>query len=213
MLASGAVRSDAELLQAWRGGDAAAGRLLFDRHIGSLSRFLRGKVEPAAREDLIQSIFLSCLAPGVTLQQSSNLRAYILRAARNRLIDHYIARQRHVGRFDPMLRSVADAGPSPSMEMARHQQERVLLRGLRQLPLDLQLLLELHYWEELSTAQLAEVLEIPQGTVKTRLLRARGLLRATIERSERDPELLESTVRRIDDWARGLRDALDREDD
>jgi RNA polymerase sigma-70 factor (ECF subfamily) len=180
--------------------------MLFDRHIASVSRFLRGKVDATAREDLTQSVFLSCLGPAVTLQASSSFRAYILRAARNRLIDHYAAHQRYQHRFDPMLQSVADAGPSPSMQMARHQQERVLLRGLRKLPLDLQLLLELHYWEDFSTAQLAEVLEIPQGTVKTRLWRARTLLRETIEGSERDPELVETTVGRLDDWARSLRD-------
>lgn len=201
------MRTDAQLLEAWRAGDAGAGRELFDRHISSVSRFLRGKLDPNAREDLIQSVFVSCLAPAVTLQTSSSFRAYILRAARNRLIDHYAARQRHAGRFDPMLQSVADAGPSPSMAVARHQQERVLLHGLRMLPLDLQLILELHYWEDFSTAQLAEVLDIPQGTVKTRLWRARALLRETIERSERDPTLLEDTLRNIDDWARSLRDA------
>jgi RNA polymerase sigma-70 factor (ECF subfamily) len=48
------------------------------------------------------------------------------------------------------------------------------------LPLDLQTALELHYWEELSTAELAEVLAIPQGTVKTRLFRAREQLRVLL---------------------------------
>jgi DNA-directed RNA polymerase specialized sigma24 family protein len=37
--------------------------------------------------------------------------------------------------------------------------------------------LELHYWEELDTAEIARVLDIPRGTVKTRLLRARTRLR------------------------------------
>ena len=48
--------------------------------------------------------------------------------------------------------------------------------ALRHLPLDLQVVVELHYWEEHSTAQIATVLEVPQGTVKSRLRRARALL-------------------------------------
>lgn len=200
------MRSDAELLTAWRAGDNNAGRVLFDRHITSLSRFLRGKVDNNEREDLIQSVFVSCLGPNVVLEQSSSFAAYLFRAARNRLIDHYSARARHAQRFDPLVQSMVDAGRSPSAVVLRQQEERILLHALRRLPLDLQLLLELHYWEELSTAALAEIFDIPQGTVKTRLWRARTQIREILERSEHDPHLVETTVHKLADWALALRD-------
>ncbi|MEZ4372915.1 MAG: sigma-70 family RNA polymerase sigma factor [Polyangiaceae bacterium] len=47
-----------------------------------------------------------------------------------------------------------------------------LVEALQRLPLDLQMAIELYYWEELSVAELAEALEIPAGTVKSRLHRA-----------------------------------------
>ena len=172
-----------------------------------MSRFLRTKVADQEREELLQEVFASCLAPDVELRDSS-FRAYILRAAKNRVINFYIARHRRRARFDPMTQSAVDLCPSPSAELSRRQQERVLLKGLRSLPLELQMVLELYYWEDFNTAQLADVLEIPQGTVKTRLFRARGLLREVLERSEHDRELLESTIQGIDDWAKALRDSL-----
>lgn len=200
------MRTDAELLTAWRGGDNNAGRILFDRHIASLSRFLRGKVDNTEREDLIQSVFVSCLGPNVVLEKSSSFTAYLFRAARNRLIDHYSARARDAQRFDPLAQSIVDVGHSPSAVVLRQQEERILLHALRRLPLDLQLMLELHYWEDLSTAALAEIFDIPQGTVKTRLWRARTQIREILDRSEHDPHLVETTVHRLADWAVSLRD-------
>ena len=199
--------TDAELLLAWRDGDRRAGRQLFDRHVQSVSRFLRTKVADQDREELLQDVFASCLGPDVELRGAS-FRTYILRAAKNRVINFYVKRGRHRARFDPMAESAVDLCPSPTAELARHQQERVLLRGLRSLPLDLQILLELYYWESFSVSQLAEVLEIPPGTVKTRLFRARRLLREVLERSETDPALVQSTIDRIDEWAQALRESL-----
>ena len=62
-----------------------------------------------------------------------------------------------------------------------------------------------HYWEEMSTAELAGVLEIPQGTVKSRLRRGREAVEAEIERLTSDPELRESTLSGFDKWAAEIR--------
>ena len=69
--------------------------------------------------------------------------------------------------------SVAELSGSPSQVVAGHEEEKLLLVALREIPLELQTVVELYSWEELSVAQMAEVLEIPAGTVKSRLLRAR----------------------------------------
>ena len=52
--------------------------------------------------------------------------------------------------------------------------------ALRRLPVDLQLVVELHYWEDHSTAEIAALLELAQGTVKSRLRRAREALEADL---------------------------------
>jgi len=80
------------------------------------------------------------------------------------------------------------------------EEERALLGALRGLPLELQVLLELHYWEDLSTSELAGVLEIPQGTVKTRIRRARELLESALASG---PRPLHGD--QLDEWVRSMR--------
>ena len=61
--------------------------------------------------------------------------------------------------------------------MAAAGRQQRLRSELRHLPVDLQIALELFYWEGLSIAEMAESLEIPTGTVKRRLMRGREALR------------------------------------
>lgn len=180
------MRADEELLAAWRGGDAHAGRELFERHIDSLSRFFRSKVGDA-REDLIQATFLSCVEARDKVRDGTKFRAYLFRIGRNKLYDYLLSAKRGVERPDPLTHSVLDLGISPSSIVAAGQREQQLVTALQNVPLEFQMLLELHYWEGMSTADLAEVLAIPRGTVKTRLLRARTLVRDALARVQRKP--------------------------
>lgn len=168
------TRSDADLLDAWRSGDAAAGRELFERHGTAVQRFFRSKLGPE-REDLIQRTFVACLESRDRVREGASFRGFLLAIARHKLYDHL---ERAAGRFDPLTSTAADLGAtSPSEAVARDEQTRAVLDAMQSLPLELQLVLELHYWEELDTAEIARVLDIPRGTVKTRLLRARTRLR------------------------------------
>ncbi len=202
------MRSDAELLEAWRAGDVEAGRALFERHIGVLSRFFRNKLGDDEREDLIQRTLLGCVESRDRLRDGASFRAYLLRVARSRLYDHLARVRGGPHRPDPLITSVADAGLSPSRIIAKSEQDRMLLLALRRLPLELQVALELHYWEGLTTAELAEVLEIPQGTVKTRLFRARKLLRDDLQALAGAGSLPEGSLDDLDAWAHALRDEM-----
>ena len=57
----------------------------------------------------------------------------------------------------------------------------MLLHALQRISVDHQTVLELHYWEQLSTDEIAEVCEIATATVRTRLHRARHALRSVLE--------------------------------
>ncbi len=98
-----------------------------------------------------------------------------------------------------------DLDPTPSSVVARHQQSRLLLVALRQLPIEQQLVLELSYWEGLKGPEIAEVLELPANTVRSRLARGRAALRETLGRMEEEPSLVVSTIERLDHWAAELR--------
>lgn len=199
------VRRDDELLEAWRGGDQRAGRELFARHYAALDRFFHNKVGALA-PDLVQKTFLGALE---TLergryQEQNNFRAWLFGIAYRTLCKHFRTRDRLD--FDASTLSVHDLDPTPSTVMSRSEEGRLLLAALRQIPLDHQVVLELHYWEEMSDAAIAGALGIPLGTIKSRLRRARQLLAQRLADLSDSPRKLESTLTKIDDWARRLRE-------
>lgn len=198
---------DFELLDRWRGGDVVAGNELLKRHFDALYRFFTNKLSDHA-DDLIQATMMACVRGRDSFRKECGFRAFLFVVARHELYRWIRKNSRSREVFDPSLMSVADLGPSPSSAVARLKEQRLLLNALRQIPLDLQIVLELHYWEGLTTRELGEVMEIPQGTVKSRLRRAReGLERAMAELSE-SPEDLRSTMDNLDRWVAGIREGL-----
>ena len=200
-------RSDVELLAAWQAGERRAGAALFDRHFRSLARFLRTKVGREEEvDDLVQATFLACLEGGHRYRGEGGLRGYLLGIAYHKVQKLYAERERRA--IDVEAVSMHDLAPGPSTALAQRAEQRLLLAGLRRLPLQFQVVLELYFWEDLTAAAIGELLGVPEGTVRTRIRRARELLTAQIERRAGARALIESTIHGLDDWARGLRAAL-----
>ncbi|MBC8070579.1 MAG: sigma-70 family RNA polymerase sigma factor [Deltaproteobacteria bacterium] len=192
------MSTDFDLLAGWRGGDKSAGSELFRRYFDALYRFFVGKL-PDEAEDLIQSTWMACVRYTEQVAAATSFRAYLFTMARNELC-RALRQRKPREQLDFGVTSLRDLSPSPRTAAAAGEEERALLAALRTLPLDLQLLLELHYWEELSTSELAGVLEIPQGTVKTRIRRARELLESALASS---PRALQGDE--LDEWVRSMR--------
>ncbi len=202
------LSTDFELLQAWRGGDEAAGRDLFSRYFDSVFRFFRNKVDDSA-EDLTQQTFMGLVQGKDRFRGDSSFRTYLFMIARKRLYSFLRQAQRHRDPVEWGQSSIADLGlSSPSRAVARHQEQRLLLLALRQLPVEMQVALELFYWEELTVTEIAQVLETPVGTVKSRLQRARTRLDGVIAELAGSEALLRSTMDNFAVWARELRGQL-----
>ncbi|MEM9459032.1 MAG: RNA polymerase sigma factor [Myxococcota bacterium] len=195
---------DFELLDRWRKGDPAAGNQLLKRHFDALYRFFTNKVADHA-DDLIQATMMACVRGRDSFRKECGFRAYLFVVARHEFYRFIKKNHRSREVFDPSLTSVADLAPSPSMAVAKHKEQRLLLLALRRIPMDLQIVLELHYWEDLSTRELAEVMEIPQGTVKSRLRRAREALEKAMAELSESPQEVESTIDNLDRWVAGIR--------
>lgn len=200
------VRSDLELLAAWRSEDAAAGSELFRRYFDPLYRFFVNKVGAEA-EDLMQNTWMACVRYGGSLERASSFRAYLFTMARHELYRHLRAR-RPDAEVDFGASSIVDLSPSPMTVLGSAERERRLLGALRSLPVESQVILELHYWEDLPSSELAEILEVPHGTAKTRLRRAKQLLDQALHR-DRPPaegDALEAWVRSMREKVAGLAD-------
>lgn len=168
-------RSDAELVLAWSSGEQAAGRHLINRHFDAVRRFFENKVQGAALDDLVQQTFLACVESRERFRGDCSFRTFLFQIARHQLYGHY----RRAGRdafIDASITSVCDLRTSPTGLLSRRDNERILLEALQSLPVELQLLLELTFWENLSAADVAIVLDIAEGTVYTRVHRARSAI-------------------------------------
>ena len=195
-----ATTEDETLLRAWQGGDSAAGAALFDRHHDALVRFFRNKVDDAHRDDLIQQTFLAAQSAGFA--GKSAVRTWLIAIAWRRLSDYFRAESRLSKRHAAFGEvSVADMGQSPETHYVQRQERRLLLEGLRQVSLHQQVVLELHYWEEMSGTDIARALELPLGTVKTRLRDGRLALERVLVRIAASDRLLQSTLDDLDAWA------------
>jgi RNA polymerase sigma-70 factor (ECF subfamily) len=200
--------TDEELFRAWQTGDRRAGEVLFERHYDALDRFFINKVGDRAG-DLVQRTFVACIEAAARFRGDSSFRTFMFAIARNQLLKHLRDHGRERDRLDPAVTSICDLDPSPSVVAARREQERLLLAALRRLPLDEQIALELHYWEQLSATEIAAVLEIPVGTAKSRLRRARDRLEAAL--AGPDPAKA-ATLDDLERWAKDLRTAVRRDE-
>lgn len=202
--------SDGELLDAWAAGDQGAGEALFARHFESVVRFFQNKID-RDHDDLIQRTFLGCLEGRARFRGDGSFRAFLFGVARNVLGKHLRGRYRESAALDFAHVSVAELGDSPSQLVAEDQQQLLMLNALRRIPLDHQIVLELYYWEGMTAIEVGQMLEVPLGTAKTRLRRAKQLLAAELSDLMAGTTGAEPTETRLDTWARGIRQRLGKE--
>jgi RNA polymerase sigma factor (sigma-70 family) len=188
---------DAELVGRWRGGDQQAGEALFARYFDALYRFFATK--SADPGDLTQATLLAVVRSRQQFAGRSSFRTYLFSIARNELYDHLRAQKRHG--FDPEVSSIIDLVTTPATRLDRNDDHRRLCLALRELPIEQQTLLELHYWEDLDAAALAEVFDAPATTIRTRLHRARLALRERLLASPL-PSSAPAELDELDTWAR-----------
>lgn len=199
------MHEDAELLEAWRQGDREAGSELFERHYPAIVRFFANKIagDPA---DLIQETFEACVKGRDRLNEDAGFAAYLFGVAYNVLRRHYERTRKQGERFDPGTSTAADLSPGPATMMARRDEHRLLLIALRMIPLQLQVVLELFYWEGVTSATIAKILDTPHGTIRTRLRKARQEVETVLAQLIKDPEKLQRARAGMDTLASQIRE-------
>jgi RNA polymerase sigma-70 factor (ECF subfamily) len=202
------MRTDGELLAAWAAGDSRAGEQLFERNFAPIFRFFRNKMEEADARELTQDVFVACVESAAGFRGDSSFRTFLFVVARRKLLNYFRRRRRKEDNIDFGSVSAVDLGASCGQELARSEEQARLAYALSRIPLELQLIVELHYWEELTTAEVAEICGIPSGTVKTRLMRARQLIEAELESMVARPSNDLSSVVPLGQRIAHLRDAF-----
>lgn len=185
-----------------------AGEDLFARHFEGLCRFFRNKISDGV-DDLIQRTFLLLVERRDQFEGRSSFRTYLFVVARNELYRELSTRRRAADKFDPLEVSVVEISPSPPSVMARKREERALLEALRRIPLEHQVTLELYFWEGMTAGAIGEVLGVPEGTVRTRIRRARALLAGELKRLEDGGDPLDTTDANIEQWASSVKEVVE----
>ncbi len=173
---------ETRLLAAWRAGDRGSGEALFERYFDGLYGFFRDKVEPNEVADLVQKTCLAWVEASASFSANASVRTYFFAIARHQLFHHYRTKRR-TPYLDFDASSVTDLAPTPSSAAARGEQRRLLRDALARIPVELQIALEFRFFHDLRGPELAQVLEIPEGTVRSRLRRAIDRLRIELERT------------------------------
>jgi len=174
---------DGALLERWAGGCRDAGETLLARHGSGLLRFFANKA-PEAADDLTQATLLACLENADQLREKHSFRSYLFGIARHLLYQHYRARAMRDGKLRFNTTSAFERGPSPSTLVARSNEDVNLMRALATLPIEMRILLELTYWEDLPAAGIAGVLGVAENTIYSRLHRAKQRLKLALEQLE-----------------------------
>ena len=170
----------AELVRRARAGDGAAWEDIvsaFSRRIFNLAYRFTSSVDAA--EDLTQDVFIRIYK---TLDQydpkQGDLANWLMRLARNLIIDDYRHRQRNpqnsmADAVDDHQYHLRAVGTSAHKEVERKELAAQVQKGIDKLPEDLRTCVILRDIEEMTYAEIVEVLQIPEGTVKSRINRGR----------------------------------------
>ncbi|MEX1366337.1 MAG: sigma-70 family RNA polymerase sigma factor [Nannocystaceae bacterium] len=197
--------SDTELLQVWRDGDEARGQELCKRYFEPVARFFANKLGDH-NGDLVQDTFLAVVQGRDRISDDARFRSYLFGVAYNVLKKHLKRRYRLPEDF--VSRSLHDIAPGIETMLREAEHLHLLKAALRRIPLELQVALELRYWESLSSAEIGQILGVPSSTVRTHLGRARALLEQALRSEDAEPQMIESTISNLDAWAQQLRAAV-----
>jgi RNA polymerase sigma-70 factor, ECF subfamily len=177
-------KGDLELARRCGRGDEDAQRSFVDR-FGSLVYSICGRsgVEGPERDDVAQQILVDAFRAMPFYQGTSRLSTWIYSLSLRRVADHFRSPQR---------RDVASGWPgddtfppspptssaqAPDEQAARAEEREELRRAISRLPAPERAVVLAYYLGEMSVAEISRALDMPTGTVKTRLHRGRQALR------------------------------------
>ncbi len=179
----GPETDDVELVKALQRGDQAALGVLYDRYSGlllALGTRVLGQQREA--EDLLHDVLLEAWRAAKTYDRGrGTVRAWLCMRMRSRALD----RLRSAGRSRVVLDDqgasmdgVSDEDPSVAPD------KRTVRAALAALPMDQRTVLELGYFQGMTSSEIAEHVDIPIGTVKSRVARGLAQLRSALSDGE-----------------------------
>ena len=180
------TREDRELVAAAKRGEPQAFETLLKKYRKSVYYMLLKMVKNADdAEDLTQEAFAKAFNSIEKFDSKYAFSTWLFRIATNNCIDFIRKKRVQTVSIDQpvegddgsnMKFDVRDEDLYPNEHMLKQQRKKYLNMAIKRLPEKYRILVELRYFQELSYEEVAQELEIPLGTVKAQLFRARELL-------------------------------------
>jgi RNA polymerase sigma-70 factor (ECF subfamily) len=165
--------ADEDLMERVRDGEARAFEVVFDRHGGAaFSLAYRMCGSRARAEDVVQEAFLSLWRSGARYDRArGSVRSWILTVVHNRAIDAFRRESAHTSQDvrDDRLAEQVPAQERTDHEVERRDDARRVRSVLGELPSDQRRVIELAYFGGFTHSEIAQMLQLPAGTVKGRM--------------------------------------------
>jgi RNA polymerase sigma-70 factor (ECF subfamily) len=169
-------RSDEVLVRAIAGGDRSAMQALYGRHHVRVYRFvLRLTNNVSLAEDLVSEVFFDVWRQGASFEGRSQVSTWILAIARNKALSA-LRRRQDEQLDDEVANSVEDPADNAQTRIEIQDRDAIIRRCLSQLSRDHREVIDLVYYHEKSVDEVAEIIQVPRNTVKTRMFYARKCL-------------------------------------
>ena len=178
---------DGQLISRVRQGDLLALGTLYTRHKMQVFRIaLAVTRDPTAAEDILQECFLRLYASVDRFDETRPLLPWLYRVTVNLSYNWVTRRNRWLSPLEDAVERL-QAGPksSPERSVERHELQRIVREALDSLKLKHRVVLVLFYLGGFSVKEVAYVLDLPTGTVKSRLYYGRERLRSRLEGDSR----------------------------
>ncbi len=167
---------DEALIRRIAGGDRLAMQVLYARHHVRVFRFvLRLVRSETAAEDILSEVFLDVWRQAGRFQGRSAVTTWLLSVARFKALSA-LRRRPEAALDEETAEAIEDASDDPEVSLQKTDKAGVLRACLGALSAEHREIVDLVYYHERSVEEAAQILAIPEGTVKTRMFHARKRL-------------------------------------
>ncbi len=174
---------DLLLIRAMAQGDVQALDALYARHGRSILAYLRGLLtDQQQAEEILQDVMLAAWRGAGDFRGESQVKTWLIGIARLKAFNVLRRHQPQLTVLDDTVLRDDDSGVFRKVVLDGERE--AIRKALHELPSDQRETLELIFYHELSGAEAADVLGVAEGTVKSRLHRAKAALRGILQRKE-----------------------------
>ena len=176
----GASEEESLLERLARAEPSAVGQV-YDQHHAAVRAFARRLLgDNAAAEDLVQDVFVALPRVIHGFRRTSSLRTFVIGVAVNHARHHLRSCARRRAATERMAREPFAAPRTPEQDTRSRELAEMLLRALDRLSMEHRVTFVLCEVEDRSSREVAQITDVPEGTVRTRLHHAKKRLRALL---------------------------------